>query len=160
MLSGMALALAANTAHAKKIGASYTFGTADGGAYCDALTDVVVNDDILTAVHNYALCGYPSSANGLLGGPGGKDKALGPGIWYALLNSSGSYGSPYFDLLYDVNFGTLTFDAFYESAEYGYTFYEFIHDGKLIPGYGGAKTRPAHGSTITAALKAAKLLKK
>jgi hypothetical protein len=77
-----------------------------------------------------------------------------------LLNSAGTYGSPYYNLLFSMNFDALTFDAFYESAYYGYGFYEFISDGTLFRGYVGAKTRPTQGSTFTAALKAARLLKK
>jgi hypothetical protein len=160
MLSAMALVLGATSAQAKKIGKSYTFGTAGGGAYCDGMTGIS-GTTIVTAVHNYAACGYPSTANGLLGGYESTVASLGSGTFYPMINSPGSYGSPYFDLLYSVNFGTLTFDAAYESAEYGYPFYQYITGGTLIKKYNKAVREKGHiESTVTAALKSAKLLKK
>jgi hypothetical protein len=161
MLSAMSLVLGATTAQAKKIGPSYTFGTVSGGDFCDGITNIVVNDDYLTGVHNYTGCGYPSTVTGLLGGFGGHVKALGPGKWYSLLASNSSYGSPYFNLEYYVNFPDSRFDAAYESAEYGYPFYLYITNGTLIKGYADAKAPPSMiGSTVTAALKSAKLLRK
>jgi hypothetical protein len=160
MLSAMALIVGASAAHAKKKPpASYTFGTASF-SYCDGITGITGTEP-LTAVHDYASCGYPSNANGLLGGFAGSLKTLGGGTWYSLINSPGIYGSPYFNLMYYVNLKGLLFDAAYESAEYGYTFYEYITDGVLIPGYSAVIGQKAHaGSTVAAALKAAKLLKK
>jgi hypothetical protein len=160
MLSAMALVVGATAAQAKKTAKSYTFGTAGGGSYCDGLTSIS-GTSTLTAVHNYTACGYPSTVTGLLGGYESKISSLGAGTWYALINSASAYGSPYFNLLYSVNFGSLTFDAAYESAEYGYPFYQYITGGTLTKGYAAAKAPPSKlGSTLTAALKSAKLLKK
>jgi hypothetical protein len=156
MLSAV-MAVAATAAQAKP--ASYTFGTASGGAYCDGVALPSTTASYVSATHLYAACG--TGVDYTMGGFLGNMKGIGRG--YALAESytpGALIGTPYLELVYAVAPKAGVWVLGLESSYYGIPF-EVGNEGVLISGYAGSKHPGAKKeSSVHATLVKAGFVKK
>ena len=147
MLSAMVIIAGATAANAKKIGKSYTFGTAGGGDYCDGFTGLTLGSGTISGYHSYAACGsgYPTVAVGAVDVKNVYAMATTPGLDAGI------------EFVFYTDFKALTWVLYYESVSYAIPFSE-LNAGPLVKGYAGIKQ---HGdSAIHAGLKSAGFVRK
>ena len=159
MLSAM-MAVVATAAQAKKGGpASYTFGTASGGAYCDGVALPSTTAVYVSGTHLYAACG--TGVDYTMGGFLGTIKGIGKAYSLAESYTPGALiGTPYLELVYVVSPKANVWVLGLESSYYGIPF-EVGNEGVLISGYAGSKHPGAKKeSSVHATLVKAGFVKK